>query len=95
MSGIERNALCPCGSGKKYKKCCDGVEKTQGPNKKMLGGLGLVILAALICGGIWGLETGMRVGIPGCIIVVGAAILFKAPGKKRDRNSGSNIDFGR
>jgi hypothetical protein len=37
----------------------------------------------------------MRVGIPGCIIVVGAAILFKAPGKKRDRNSGSNIDFGR
>ncbi|MFZ5975751.1 MAG: SEC-C metal-binding domain-containing protein [Bacillota bacterium] len=21
-SGISRNALCPCGSGKKYKKCC-------------------------------------------------------------------------
>ena len=21
---IDRNAPCPCGSGKKYKKCCDG-----------------------------------------------------------------------
>lgn len=24
MSGIGRNAVCPCGSGLKYKKCCDG-----------------------------------------------------------------------
>lgn len=21
---IGRNALCPCGSGKKYKRCCQG-----------------------------------------------------------------------
>ena len=95
MASMERNALCPCGSGKKYKKCCEGVAKREGPNKKMLAGLGLVILVAVICGGIWGLEIGMRVGIPGCILVVGGAILFKAPDKKRDRNSGSNIDFGR
>ncbi len=26
---IGRNALCPCGSGKKYKKCCLGKEKSE------------------------------------------------------------------
>ena len=25
---IGRNAPCPCGSGKKYKKCCLGKDKT-------------------------------------------------------------------
>lgn len=24
MTKVSRNDLCPCGSGKKYKKCCDG-----------------------------------------------------------------------
>jgi uncharacterized protein len=24
-SKVGRNALCPCGSGKKYKKCCGGM----------------------------------------------------------------------
>ena len=94
MASIERNALCPCGSGKKYKKCCEGVQRTQGPNKKMLGGLGLVIVVAAICGGIWGLDTGIRLGVLGSLVVVGTSILLKAPNKKRDRNSGSNIDFG-
>lgn len=26
MSKIGRNDMCPCGSGKKYKKCCLGKE---------------------------------------------------------------------
>jgi len=25
---IGRNSPCPCGSGKKYKKCCMGKDKT-------------------------------------------------------------------
>ncbi len=29
MSGVGRNELCPCGSGKKYKKCC--LEKEMAP----------------------------------------------------------------
>ena len=28
MSKIGRNDPCPCGSGKKYKKCCLNKEKT-------------------------------------------------------------------
>lgn len=30
MSNIGRNAPCPCGSGKKYKKCCLTREKAKG-----------------------------------------------------------------
>ena len=26
MAKIGRNAPCPCGSGKKYKRCCEGTE---------------------------------------------------------------------
>ena len=95
MANIERNAPCPCGSGKKYKKCCEGIQRSAGPNKKMLAGLAIVAVATAITGGVWGAEMAMRVGIVGSILVVGVTILVKAPGKKRDRNSGSNIDFGR
>jgi len=32
MNKINRNDPCPCGSGKKYKKCC-GAEKSFAPNE--------------------------------------------------------------
>ena len=35
MSKIARNALCPCGSGQKYKKCCqskDAAARTAAPH---------------------------------------------------------------
>ncbi len=36
MTRIPRNSPCPCGSGKKYKKCCldkgSGQETTTGPD---------------------------------------------------------------
>jgi len=35
MSKIGRNALCPCGSGKKYKKCCQGKKPRE--NITMIG----------------------------------------------------------
>lgn len=31
MSAISRNARCPCGSGKKYKKCCLGKRENESP----------------------------------------------------------------
>ena len=95
MASIERNALCPCGSGKKYKKCCMGVEQKAQIDKRLLGILGVVLVAACVAGGVWGFETGLRIGVVGVIFAVGANILLKAPKKKRDRDSGSNIDFGR
>lgn len=29
MEKISRNDLCPCGSGKKFKKCCENQKKTR------------------------------------------------------------------
>ena len=95
MASIERNGPCPCGSGIKYKKCCEGVEQKTPIDKRLLVLLGVIIVAAVAVGGVWGFEMGMRVGIVGVIFAVGANILLKAPKKKRDRDSGSNIDFGR
>jgi len=40
MSKIGRNAPCPCGSGKKYKKCClplqDGKRQSSVPSKQFI-----------------------------------------------------------
>lgn len=32
---IGRNDPCPCGSGKKYKKCCLGKDEQLGVNKQI------------------------------------------------------------
>jgi len=34
MSKISRNAPCPCGSGKKYKKCCLSKDQAKSSNQK-------------------------------------------------------------
>ncbi|MPZ21655.1 MAG: hypothetical protein GEV06_27765 [Luteitalea sp.] len=39
---VGRNAACPCGSGKKFKRCC-------GAKKQVLGARERVFLIALIC----------------------------------------------
>ena len=36
MPKIGRNEPCPCGSGKKYKKCCERLETTSLPNIQTL-----------------------------------------------------------
>src|SRR5690625_860480 len=35
MTKIGRNDKCPCGSGKKYKRCCLGKEVTLAPSESM------------------------------------------------------------
>ena len=95
MGGIARNEPCPCGSGKKYKKCCGAQEQKTPINKRLLGLVGAIIAVACIVGAVWDFEMGLRIGVLGTIFVVGGNILLKAPKKKRDRDSGSNIDFGR
>jgi 4-amino-4-deoxy-L-arabinose transferase-like glycosyltransferase len=47
MSHIHRNAPCPCGSGKKYKKCCLNEKGTSLPQKSFGKG-GKWVYAALI-----------------------------------------------
>jgi len=37
MSKISRNDPCPCGSGKKYKKCCARIEQERQKKKRSSG----------------------------------------------------------
>ena len=43
MSAVGRNAPCPCGSGKKYKKCC--ANKTA----RMSVSMRLAVVAVAVC----------------------------------------------
>ena len=49
MAKVGRNDACPCGSGRKYKKCCEAKDRKHG-SRLMLIGVGGAILAALILG---------------------------------------------
>ena len=66
---VERNAPCPCGSGKKYKKCCmakDGPLSTR---------TAMVLFALLMLGGVIGIIVSMTfasAGHPGPVAWNGA-----------------------
>src|SRR5687767_5256526 len=44
---VGRNELCPCGSGKKYKNCCESKD-ARGSSRGMLGLLGVIALIAAV-----------------------------------------------
>ena len=44
-----RNDLCPCGSGKKFKKCC-ALKQTNRGNTVMLVVVGLLMAAGVVAG---------------------------------------------
>jgi len=50
MSKTGRNDLCPCGSGLKYKKCCESRERTQSNGRLMMVLVGAAVLAAILVG---------------------------------------------
>jgi hypothetical protein len=50
MSKPGRNDLCPCGSGRKYKKCCETKEQRQASGRMLMILVGAGVLAAAIIG---------------------------------------------
>lgn len=50
MSKPGRNDLCPCGSGRKYKKCCEGKQRAGANSHLMLFLVGGAVLAAILVG---------------------------------------------
>ncbi len=95
MGGISRNSPCECGSGKKYKHCCLGKVESSKPPKSLFVAMGVAALIGVGAGFGYGWGAGFKVGVVGVILVGIGGILIKPPAKKRDRASGSNIDFGR
>ena len=50
MAHTGRNDTCPCGSGKKFKKCCEAKEQNKRGNNTMLIIVGLLMAAGLVAG---------------------------------------------
>jgi hypothetical protein len=50
MAQTGRNELCPCGSGKKYKKCCALKQRSARGNTVMLIIVGLLMAAGIVAG---------------------------------------------
>ena len=50
MAKTGRNDLCPCGSGLKYKKCCESKERMQSNGRLMMVLVGAAVLAAILVG---------------------------------------------
>lgn len=69
MSKVGRNETCPCGSGKKYKQCCESKAGGSGVQSRVIM---LLIAAAIVAailaglsnrgssggGGVWSAEHG-------------------------------------
>ena len=59
MARTGRNDTCPCGSGRKYKKCCESKERTGAARGRVLAlVVGAAVVAALVAG-VWSF-TGER-----------------------------------
>ncbi len=59
-----RNDLCPCGSGKKSKRCCQAKPSTGRSSKVMLGVV-LAVIAGAVIAGIMSFNEGSTGPAPG------------------------------
>jgi hypothetical protein len=50
MAKVGRNDACPCGSGKKYKRCCEARESNRGPKPLIIVAVAAALVAAIIAG---------------------------------------------
>ena len=97
MNAVSRNAQCPCGSGKKYKRCCG--QDTKAPSGSQRGwltyGLALSVVlavAAYLYFGTWK-SAGITLSI-GVMIVFGVDTFRDPPPPKGGKNSADAINFG-
>jgi hypothetical protein len=43
-----RNEPCPCGSGKKYKHCCEGKQRSGTSSRLLIAAIAAVVLVAIM-----------------------------------------------
>lgn len=63
MSKPGRNDLCPCGSGRKFKKCCESKAATR--RSRML----MIVVGIAVIGGIAAVATSFRLDNSGSVRV--------------------------
>jgi hypothetical protein len=50
MAKIGRNDPCACGSGRKYKKCCEVKTPSQAQSRVLILTVGVAVAAAIVAG---------------------------------------------
>ena len=50
MAKTGRNVLCPCGSGQKFKKCCEGKTDSARRSRVLMLVVGIAVVGAVAAG---------------------------------------------
>ena len=50
MAKTGRNELCPCGSGKKFKRCCEAKTPATRSSRFLMIAVGAAVVAAVVAG---------------------------------------------
>jgi len=83
---VSRNDLCPCGSGKKYKKCCLGAPDPQAVRHSKILKIGTLALVLLTAIAFWlaGRGIGSAVGMASFALLVGYMMMapHSTPGQQ-------------
>ena len=92
-----RNEPCPCGSGKKYKRCCLGqASPTESARTRLIAILAAVaIVAGVVTGMIFTNVAGLTVGFVGLGLIGAWLWLFAPPARKTGGADPSAINYGR
>ena len=59
-----RNDLCPCGSGRKFKKCCESKTSSRRQSRVLM-----IVVGLAIVGGLAAAATSFRTGSSGSVRV--------------------------
>jgi len=93
---VARNDPCPCGSGKKYKKCClgkeDGATRRLQARALLIGG-SLLVLAVVLWVTVGPALGKVMAGL--AVVSAGAYLLFADPPSSKGGGSPGAIRFGR
>ncbi len=96
---IALNALCPCGSGKKYKRCCYVVDSEASVDRK--AGLPKIIVGVSLVAGVGAylytndLRTGVLIAIGGCMVALAIISFTDPPPPKAGSGDPAGMNFGR
>jgi len=95
---VGRNDPCPCGSGKKYKRCCLGSEEDAAAASGSTRGALVVAIIGLVLAGaaipIMGAEVALIIGVV-MLMLAGAVYIFSnMPPPNKDSGSPGGINFG-
>lgn len=73
---VSRNDACPCGSGKKYKKCCLGAPDPKAVQKSKIliyGAVGLTVVTVAVFL-LVGQGVGSAIGLGSFVLIIGYAL---------------------